>query len=965
MYEAGFSTADWWKKQEQQESSDDDKSSSDQLLIGITQPRRVAAVSTGKRVCYEMGCGNGQSIQPNNLVSYQTRYESAGLGPSTQIKFMTDGILLQEIQSDLLLRKYGAIIIDEAHERNLNTDVLLGLLSVALPLRRKASEEGTLPPLKLVVMSATLRVEDFTENKRLFPDTMKRPALVKVPGRTYPVSIHHSKVTELDDYEKVAMEKVCKIHRKLPAGGILVFLTGKQEIVRCVNRLRQRLEPGRGKKKRSGTTQDGQSSTSEEEGKNDVQQTDNALDNFRDMDDDEVDGDLFQKGEEDEDDFDKIEKYEDEDITIPDSGNDDEDDDKRPKKVRILPLYSMLSADEQAKVFAPVPDDTRLIVIATNIAETSITIPGISYVVDSGRQKTRNYHAGTGVSSYDVMWISKAAADQRAGRAGRTGPGHCYRLYSSSVYTRYFDGFTVPEVLTRPLEDVVLAMKAMNVSNVTSFPFPTPPDQSQINAAVKLLANLGCVDVSQVEKLGGDGKITSLGQAVSKLPLGVRYGKMLLVAAQANVLDYAIALVAVLSESTPFIHHTEEFDKDDKLTQDRLEGLDEVDKNQTLKNEKELKKQMKSQWQHDGGDVLAALKAVGAYAYAGRGAGGNSESLACRQFCEENGLHLVVMQRIAKMRKHLCRLAKTRLPHAGGLAASTGKYLPTMPPPKRIQECLLRQAIASGLLDNIARRAPPGILPAEFTGIPRSAYICGNSKLKEPLFIDNNSTVHSKRPEWVCFDSIIRKTKKDGTTVATIQRVTPIDPDWIAALCQGSNLMTLGSPLATPIPRYAPEKDAIQCAVETKFSCHGWEVPPAYVDMYDVIQKESKVSDQRKKQNAAVIQDDSFRWFARYLLEGKVLPELSSLLSMLNDEPAIITRRQPTKKVLMIVSALSGAGVDSAAALQKHWAENDNKFLFKALKPWVKQNYAEEAKHLWISAVTSNVKILKEKKKKL
>ena len=180
-------------------------------------------------------------------------------------------------------------------------------------------------------------------------------------------------------------------------------------------------------------------------------------------------------------------------------------------------------------------------------------------MVDSGRQKCRNYHAGTGVASYDIMWISKAAADQRAGRAGRTGPGHCYRLYSSSVYSRYLDEFALPEVLTRPLEDVVLAMKSMNVSNVTSFPFPTPPEQNQINAAVRLLANLGCVDVSRVEEKGGDGTITSLGLAVSKLPLGVRYGKMLLVAAQANVLDYAIALVAVMSESTPFVHHhTEE-----------------------------------------------------------------------------------------------------------------------------------------------------------------------------------------------------------------------------------------------------------------------------------------------------------------------------------------------------------------------------------------------------------------------
>jgi ATP-dependent RNA helicase DHX37/DHR1 len=278
-----------------------------------------------------------------------------------------------------------------------------------------------------------------------------------------------------------------------------------------------------------------------------------------------------------------------------------------------------------------------------------------------------------------------------------------------------------------------------------------------------------------------------------------------------------------------------------------------------------------------------------------------------------------------------------------------------MPPPTRIQECLLRQAIASGLLDNIARRAPPGVLAVEFSGIPRSAYICGNSKLKEPLFIDNNSTMHSKRPEWVCFDSIVRKTRKDGTTIAIMQKVTPIDAEWIATLCHGSSLMTLGSPLATPAPRYIKEKDSIQCAVETKFGGHGWEIPPCYVDMYELIQKQSN-SDQRK-QTSAVMHDDSYRWFARYLLEGKVLPELSGLSSMLNDEPAIITRRKPMKKVMVFVSTLSDAGVDSASALRKHWAEKDDKFLFKALKPWVIENDAEKAKRLWIAAVRSNVDV--------
>ena len=196
LYEGGFCTND---------NSDNDSSNST-YLVGITQPRRVAAVSTAKRVCYEMGQGDGQTIKGSggkgNLVSYRTRYEKAGIGSKTRVQFMTDGILLQEIQNDLLLRKYSVIVLDESHERNLNTDVLIGLLSAALPLRKKAAEEDpTLVPLKLVLMSATLRVADFTENANLFQGSSP-PVVVKVPGRTHPVTIHHSKTTELDDYGK-------------------------------------------------------------------------------------------------------------------------------------------------------------------------------------------------------------------------------------------------------------------------------------------------------------------------------------------------------------------------------------------------------------------------------------------------------------------------------------------------------------------------------------------------------------------------------------------------------------------------------------------------------------------------------------------------------------------------------------------------------------------------------------------
>jgi ATP-dependent RNA helicase DHX37/DHR1 len=560
------------------------------------------------------------------------------------------------------------------------------------------------------------------------------------------------------------------------------------------------------------------------------------------------------------------------------------------------------------------------------------------------------------------MWISKAAADQRAGRAGRTGPGHCYRLYSSSVYSRYLDEFALPEVLTRPLEDVVLAMKTMNISSVENFPFPTTPQRSQIAAAVRLLANLGCIDISRSDEDGSDGKITMLGAAVAKLPLGVRYGKMLLVSAQANVLDYGITLVAVLSESNPFIYATEEISSDDKADDsDQLKELDEIDRNNSADKEKKNFRTLRNKWIHDGGDAISAMMAAGGFSFAGRDAGGVTEKVASRKFCEENGLNLVVMQRINKMRMHLCKLAQMRLPNASGVAVETGTYLPSMPPPKRAQECLLRQVIASGLLDNVARRAPPGNLSPEFTGVPRSAYMCGNISLREPLFLDNNSSVHSKLPEWVCFDSVVRKKRKDGTTVVTMQRVTPIDVDFLATLCHGSNMLFLGTPLATPVPRYNKETDSIQCAIETKFGTHSWQIPPLYVDMYDVIKNESQSAS--KKQNPAVVEGDSFRWFARFLLEGKVLPELSDLLQYLNDEPSIITRRKPHKKVTLLLSALSSAGVDNARALQKHWTETSDKFLFRELKPWVKNDCASAVKALWINAVTANIDVWKERSK--
>lgn len=672
-------------------------------MVGVTQPRRVAATSMATRVANELGTRIG--VQKGDHVAYHIRYDATGLGPNTRIKFMTDGILLREMQNDFLLSKYSAIILDEAHERNLNTDILLGLLSRIVPLRRQLSDEYQVEkrlkaqkgskstnevlgekenakqededeededeeddevgnsdeypqyPLKLVIMSATLRVEDFT-NPKLFPEP---PPIIHVPARQYPVTLHFNRRTPIEDYLQAAYIKLCKMHRKLPSGGILVFLTGKAEIEYMCEKLRKKFNAKRKNKKVADEThrvflakhlttesQDSRMELSDldhadSETKEICLEKEDKCDNEKPLSDNERHETDMQNGENEEREnidptffvLDDEETKEETKTSPPTEPNDQKDEygannqeesessgeekDAEIPRVHVLPLYSMLPPEEQAKVFQNPPSNHRLIVVATNVAETSLTIPGISYVLDCGREKRRVYDKRTGISKFQVCWISQASADQRTGRAGRTGPGHAYRLYSSAVFNDQMEKFSFPEILRVPIESMVLQLKRMRIRQVENFPFPTPPDIDSLRAALETLSILGAIDKDR-------GNITLLGESMAEIPVLPRFSKMLLLSRQENCMDYAIATVAGMSVNNPFLRESNFGDK--KKSQFQQEELEKVDDENTeysdsaddqeaeKKREEQLKRsQAIAQWKHVESDALTILRVIGAFSY--------------------------------------------------------------------------------------------------------------------------------------------------------------------------------------------------------------------------------------------------------------------------------------------------------------------------------------------------------------
>ncbi|WJX47067.1 RNA helicase [Trifolium repens] len=411
--------------------------------IAVTQPRRVAAVSVSRRVAQELG------VQLGEEVGYAIRFEDR-TSHNTRIKYLTDGVLLRESLADPELNDYSVIILDEAHERSLNTDILMGLMKRLV--KHRSSN------LKVLITSATL---DGDKVSKFFRDC----PVLNIPGKLYPVEVLYSKERPVS-YLDAALKTALDIHVRQPEGDILIFMTGQDDIEKLVSKLEDKVR---------------------------------ALDEGSCMD------------------------------------------------AIIIPLHGSLPPELQVRVFSPPPPNCRRIIVATNIAETSLTVDGVVYVIDSGYVKQRQYNPSSRMYSLDVIQISKVQANQRAGRAGRTRPGKCYRLYPSQIYHDEFLDVTVPEIQRSSLAGSVLYLKSLDLPDIDilKFDFLDSPSSESLQDALKQLYLIDAIDEN--------GAITSIGRKMAELPLEPSLSRTLMEANSYGCITEALTVAAMLSTESALL----------------------------------------------------------------------------------------------------------------------------------------------------------------------------------------------------------------------------------------------------------------------------------------------------------------------------------------------------------------------------------------------------------------------------
>ncbi|KAI4941603.1 hypothetical protein J4E91_010634 [Alternaria rosae] len=403
--------------------------------IGCTQPRRVAAMSVAKRVAEEAGVRLGKEV------GYQVRFEEKFDSAATEIVYLTDGLLLKQALTSPLLEEYSVIVLDEAHERTIATDVLMVLTREITRCR---------PDFRLIISSATL-------NAQFFSSYFDQSPILSVPGRTFEVQKLYTSSPEAN-YLSAALTTFWQLHATQPKGDVLIFFTGEDEIIQAAESIES---------------------------------------------------------------------------TAKKLGN-------RMAPVVVAPLYGALESTQQAAIFSDPPPNARKVVLSTNLAETSLTIDGIVYVIDSGLVKQKRYDSRLATETLSVVPTSQASCNQRAGRAGRTGPGLCFRLFTKFAFYNELPAQTEPEILRSNLDSLILMLKSMNIHDILNFDFPSKPSSDAMIASLEMLYALAF--------LNSEGQVTKLGRKASELPLDPKLAKALLAADSFGCIDEMVTLVAMVSE---------------------------------------------------------------------------------------------------------------------------------------------------------------------------------------------------------------------------------------------------------------------------------------------------------------------------------------------------------------------------------------------------------------------------------
>ena len=605
--------------------------------IACTQPRRVAALTVAQRVATERRCAVGEEV------GYTVRFDDC-TSKSTRLKYMTDGMLLRECLLDPLLRRYDTILLDEAHERTIATDILLGLL--------KAAREQRKGSFRLIIMRATLDVEGY---QRFFPGAQA----IYVKGRQHKVDVFYLSEPQ-ESYLDALVAAVVQLHHDEDEGDILGFLTGQDEIEVAHRLINERIK---------------------------------AL----------TDADLGDAG------FQKNKVH--------------VDNGKAPafkaSKLHVVPMYAALPPDKQLLAFAPVPKGDRKCVLSTNIAETSITIPGIRYVVDPGFVKSRSYNPGLGADLLQVLPISKAQAWQRTGRAGREGPGKCYRLFTEDAFMGLKD-VAQPEIQRANLASVVLQLKSMNIQDPLAFDFMDPPPKASLIRALELLYGLQALDPS--------GNLTDLGRELARLPVDPMFARAIIKSVELGegCLQQIIAIVAMVScDATVFVSPS------------------------TAKQES---RQAHSRFFSPFGDhltLLAVYRSWRAVPHKQR-----------KQWCKDNYINARALTKAHDIFEQILQQCSRDGAGTGAGAGGTARLGADLP--AEVDPVQIRRALVTGLFPHAARRQHGGAYRVMATGLE--------------VKLHPASVLHGKAPECIVFNEVIKTTRQ------YVRGITKIESGWLPEL---------------------------------------------------------------------------------------------------------------------------------------------------------------------------------------